>query len=390
MTDWQAVDTELRNIVRERGRLDLEEGRLLIVARREAVHARLGLASFREYMERVLGYDPHTTSERLRVAEELAQLPHAREAVATGALTYSGARELTRVLVPETEQIWLDATRGRTVREVQSMVAGRRKGDLPDTPPRPDLRPRWLRYEVSTETYAMLREARKVVQESTGAWVSDDEFLRAMCEAVLRPGDASEHHASPYQIALTVCQECDRGWQDGAGVVVDVPEEVVEGAWCDADVISADEPSRSTPVVPPATRRAADRRAHGRCQVPGCRATRHLHRHHIDHDPTNHDIDNLVVLCGAHHRLHHRGLVSIEYRDGELVFAHADGRRYGAPPPWSQPPSHVGPPPAPAGDRDGAGPPAAPGDTERAGAPRPGRKRQIRGRAARRAAAVGR
>ncbi len=43
------------------------------------------------------------------------------------------------------------------------------------------------------------------------------------------------------------------------------------------------------------------------CRFPGCAATRHLHAHHVEHwvdgGPT--DLDNLVLLCGAHHRFVH-------------------------------------------------------------------------------------
>jgi len=43
-----------------------------------------------------------------------------------------------------------------------------------------------------------------------------------------------------------------------------------------------------------------------------------------------HDPDNLVTLCGAHHRASHRGALVIEGTVGsDLTFRHADGRPYG-------------------------------------------------------------
>ena len=49
------------------------------------------------------------------------------------------------------------------------------------------------------------------------------------------------------------------------------------------------------------------------CAVPGCGATRGLHAHHIQHwedgGPT--ELANLVLLCPYHHRLHHRGDITI-------------------------------------------------------------------------------
>jgi len=69
-----------------------------------------------------------------------------------------------------------------------------------------------------------------------------------------------------------------------------------------------------------------------RCAAPGCRSGVFLDVHHVrpraeglDHDP-----DNLVVLCGAHHRALHRGTLVIEGRFCTgLTFRHADGTSYG-------------------------------------------------------------
>ena len=32
-----------------------------------------------------------------------------------------------------------------------------------------------------------------------------------------------------------------------------------------------------------------------------CGARRRLHIHHIDHDPSNNEIENLILLCNYHH-----------------------------------------------------------------------------------------
>lgn len=46
-----------------------------------------------------------------------------------------------------------------------------------------------------------------------------------------------------------------------------------------------------------------------------------------------HEADNLITLCGAHHRALHRGALRIEGRVSLGVqFVHADGRPYGAAP----------------------------------------------------------
>ncbi|OBI45023.1 HNH endonuclease signature motif containing protein [Mycobacterium colombiense] len=78
---------------------------------------------------------------------------------------------------------------------------------------------------------------------------------------------------------------------------------------CDGDVIGA---GRTTRVINRRLRRALEHR-HPACVVPGCGATRGLHAHHIRHweDGGQTELDNLVLVCPYHHRLHHRGVITI-------------------------------------------------------------------------------
>jgi len=66
----------------------------------------------------------------------------------------------------------------------------------------------------------------------------------------------------------------------------------------------------------------------GGCGFPGCGRMRWLHAHHIVHwadgGPT--DADNLMLLCGYHHRLVHERGWTVEPRSHEFV--RPDGRTY--------------------------------------------------------------
>ncbi|NKZ11255.1 DUF222 domain-containing protein [Mycolicibacterium septicum DSM 44393] len=92
------------------------------------------------------------------------------------------------------------------------------------------------------------------------------------------------------------------------------------------------------------------------CVVPGCGATRGLHAHHIIHwedgGPT--ELDNLVLVCPYHHRLHHRRLITITGPANRLVVTDTAGRPlHGgslARPPTTPPPD-VAPCPGPTGER---------------------------------------
>jgi hypothetical protein len=90
--------------------------------------------------------------------------------------------------------------------------------------------------------------------------------------------------------------------------------------------------------------------------VPGCSATRGLHAHHLTHwedgGPT--DLDNLVLLCPRHHRLHHTGAITLTGPAHRLVVTDTDGhpieRRSLARPPTTDPPT-VAPYQGPTGER---------------------------------------
>jgi hypothetical protein len=112
---------------------------------------------------------------------------------------------------------------------------------------------------------------------------------------------------------------------------------------------------RTTRVINRRLRRALEYR-HPTCAVPGCGATRGLHAHHLRHwedgGPT--ELDNLVLVCPYHHRLHHRGLITITGHPDALIVTDDTGALLSpaslARPPTKPPPA-VPPCPGPTGER---------------------------------------
>ena len=112
---------------------------------------------------------------------------------------------------------------------------------------------------------------------------------------------------------------------------------------------------RATRVINRRLRRALEHRQ-PMCAVPGCGATRGLHAHHIRHwedgGPT--ELANLVLVCPYHHRLHHRGAITITGPADALTVTDDTGRLLSpgslARPP-TQPPPTVAPCPGPTGER---------------------------------------
>jgi hypothetical protein len=120
---WLRAHEELVRLARKRAGHDFEEGRWLLLAFRAGAHVRLGYGSFNEYAERLFGYGPRLTQDKLRVAETLEELPDIARELEHGAVTFSAARELTRVATAATEKEWLAAAKGRTVRELEQLVS---------------------------------------------------------------------------------------------------------------------------------------------------------------------------------------------------------------------------------------------------------------------------
>jgi hypothetical protein len=84
---------------------------------------------------------------------------------------------------------------------------------------------------------------------------------------------------------------------------------------------------RATRTISRRLRRALEHR-HPTCAVPGCGATRGLHAHHIRHweDGGETELSNLVLLCPYHHRLHHRGAITIIGPADRLTVTDSEGR----------------------------------------------------------------
>ena len=136
-TDWKHVDARIVALGVERSAHEREVCRWLVEAERLGVPARLGFASLREYAARRLGLKGRPTEERVRVGRALLELPGLDDALSTGKLMWTAVREMTRVALPETEDAWLRWAAGKGVREVETQVAARTRGDLPRDPPDP-------------------------------------------------------------------------------------------------------------------------------------------------------------------------------------------------------------------------------------------------------------
>jgi hypothetical protein len=164
-----------------------------------------------------------------------------------------------------------------------------------------------------------------MLEKERGERLDHDQVIAALSRLVIEGSGCEERTKAPYQVAVTVCSQCKRGWQDGGGVTVEMSPPAVERAECDAEQIGSidgEEAERAKQAIPPATRRLVLRRDHHRCRVPDCRSSRNLEIHHVVHreDGGTNEPSNLIALCEGHHIAHHDGRLHIEGTAPDLTF----------------------------------------------------------------------
>jgi hypothetical protein len=234
--EWALAHEALSKLRLKRAALDAEEGRWLLRALRAATHVYFGYASFGEYIERLFGLSRRRTEEKLRVAGALEALPELAKGLRSGNLNWSVVRELSRVAVPETEREWILAACGKTARQVERMVSGLSPGARPADRRRPELARHILRFEVGAETLATFREAMKELQKRSDHRLDDDAALLLMAREVLGgPGDAGR---ASYQVVVTQCEDCGRGFQHANGELIELDPAIVEMCHCDAQNVA--------------------------------------------------------------------------------------------------------------------------------------------------------
>src|SRR5687768_9922478 len=331
-----------------------------------------GFRSCAAWLSWRVGLEPGAAREKVRVANALATLPRLAGALATGELSYSKVRALTRVATPETEERLLAVGRAGTAEHVERIVRGWRRVDriaenresirqqksralhvYPDEDGMVVIRGR-LTPEVGALLVRALEAARETVRKphrvedtpSMGQQQADALALLAetALHAGLDPGTPGERYQVVVHVDAAVLADPDQPGQSVLDGGAHVPAETSRRLACDASRVvmrhDADghvvEIGARTRTIPAALRRALHHRDHG-CRFPGC-GLPFGQGHHIKHwaqgGPTM--LSNLAMLCRRHHRaIHEEGFHVERERDGALCFRWPDGRHLPDVPPAS-------------------------------------------------------
>ncbi|HEX6219897.1 MAG TPA: DUF222 domain-containing protein, partial [Acidimicrobiia bacterium] len=293
-----------------------------------------GAANLTDWVSAKLRVRHSTARQLVSVARRLIDLPMVRKRLASGELSLDQADAISRMATPETERGLIEEAMGLT----NAALDRRARTDL----------------GVSMEKAKSVWERRKLVRQ----WNLDESELRfngrlpgaearmfdqaiddrladvppnpetglfdplptraadALTELAATSGDNDRSSDvmvfADFDALLT---------EDDGGAALDntapIPNETAQRLGCDAAVRAVIAEGRQVigigrkrRKIPGWLRRLVYARDGGMCQLPGCRNTRWLQNHHIQSwahgGPT--DLDNLILLCGFHHRhVHEHG-----------------------------------------------------------------------------------
>jgi hypothetical protein len=299
---------------------------------RRKLWRRDGATSMSSWLAARYGLAWGTAREWIRVARALHRLPRIAEAYGAGRLSWDQLRPLSRFATPETDQRWAEEAPRRRPAGLWREARRHDRARVKDAQEARRERYLWLHWDP--ERPVLWLEGMLPAEEGERL----EGALRHRAEQVPPDPDASDPPAARMADAL-VDLAC--GDPEPATVVVHagaealLREERARGPWlaeteggrrlpsqsvrrlaCDGTIEWVLE-SRGRPVgigrqgraVRGALLRVLRHRDLGTCRFPGCERKRWLNAHHLVHwaggGGTN--LDNLVLLCHAHHRLIHEG-----------------------------------------------------------------------------------
>lgn len=335
-----------------------------------------GLISLAHWLNWKCGIGLGAAREKVRVAHALKSLPLITQAFREGRVSFSKVRAMTRVATPKNEEYLMMIARHGTAVHVERVVRGYSKVKRVDALAQEATRhaQRELHWYIDDDGYWVIRgrltaEQGALVQKALER-VMDEDFREQQDVPAGTSDDdlAPKVHARPEPIAsrrtdalirMAETHTCSDGGfsgdrflvhvhtdietlkADGSGGQAELEEggtiaaETARRVSCDASVVhwlehpqgEALNIGRKSRTIPPAMRRALQRRDGG-CCFPGCTCSRFVDAHHIQHwaDGGATSMANLVLLCRRHHRLvHEAGFGVGRTAPGRFEFTHPDG-----------------------------------------------------------------
>ena len=319
--------------------------------------ADLGLCSCAHWLNIKCGIGMNAAREKVRVANALAKLPGIDRGLASGEVSYSKVRAMTRIADASNEEYLLMVARHGTAHHVEKLVSryrtARRLRDAEVADEQYRARELSHYYDhdgclvikarLPAEQGALIVKALEMAMDKdfretdvtaetsepdpvrTPVAARRADALAGLAEAYMNNDESSGSTADRYQVVVHVTAETS-AIEDGPHVTAETSRRI----GCDSSIVNIKEDKNGEPLsigrrsrsIPPPMRRALGIRDGG-CRFPGCTNSRFVDGHHIEHwaDGGETRLDNLVLLCRHHHHLVHEGGFTCEKSaSGEITF----------------------------------------------------------------------
>lgn len=277
-------------------------------------------------------------------AEALEQLPATKEALGRGAISYDQVRDLVRFATPERDEELANQAPGWSAAEVRKRArdeAPITQQDIHDTYRKRFFSLNWDERErlchlsgiLPAEEGAVLEKALLRIAQEMNIDPAHSTYNRINADALVHLASlrlGSDDDTDRATVVVNIDMDTLAGGE-GVGHLengIPVPVPTVRRLSCDGRVqpFTADKHGtalgigRASRKIPAWLLRQIKERD-GHCTFPGCYYDKWLHAHHVKHwatgGPT--DLDNLVMLCGPHHRLVHDGGWKLRRREDETI-----------------------------------------------------------------------
>jgi len=301
-----------------------------------------GLKNCAEWLAWRCDFSMTTALEKVRVAHALKTLPGICEVFASGELSYSKVRALTRVANTGNEEALLVFALRATATHVAERCRELRCGseDSIDSAARAyanrSLRVRrdqnrhtmTITVELPLDTGELIEKALDKARDDEVLAVPDltdtswsarqaDAFVN-MVGTYLSGNDNNTQGNDNYLVTVHVDQSALAGGEGRSAL----PIESMKRLCCDSHAVVMTEDDTGMPlsigrksrIVTTALQRAVRARDNNCCTFPGCHNKRFLHHHHVQHWSNGGEttLKNLMLLCTRHHTLVHEGGFRIE------------------------------------------------------------------------------
>jgi Domain of unknown function (DUF222)/HNH endonuclease len=343
--DLAPIEDLDRNILTLCSHINAATYELLVLIREfdeRAGWLKCGLKNCAEWLAWRCDFSMTTALEKVRVAHALKTLPGISGAFASGELSYSKVRALTRVASRSNEDelllFALRATATHVAERCRELRCGRedsidsaahayakRSLRLRRDPHRNTM---MITVELPLDTGELVEKALDKARDDELLATPDladtswsmrqaDAFVN-MVGTYLSGNNEDTHSNDNYLVTVHVDQSALAGGEGRSAL----PIESVKRLCCDSHAVVITEDDKGEPlsigrksrIVPTAMQRALRARDNNCCTFPGCHNRRFLHNHHVKHwsDSGETNLDNLMLLCTRHHTLVHEGGFRIE------------------------------------------------------------------------------